>query len=719
MSSFKLYKIAIFWLAAALIFWLIEAAMLAAPEAAVFGSARILLSPRLSAPLIPGLFIYPALFLILGMPIEFVLRFLSRRFGIGSGFHVRVHILMLLIYIIAGSIITAPRGKGGVLWGVALSALVVVLAIIAWSVSIKSKSGGQVSWRYLIPCVFISLWLLPLLPVISFKSEFFSGPLSYHIFTVCGFAAAASIIRFGIPLLNSPLKSLCATAALIIMAASLFGIIYRENASKDLSGLRAAGSHPNIIMIVLDTVRADHLSCYGYSRATTPNIDKIAARGTLFENAMSASNWTLPSHASMFTGQFPAEHQAIGLNKYLDNTYAAMAQILYRIGYRTAAFSANVMIATTGLDRGFESYWGEKKDKNKYKIKPLWVKWADYFTESKKKSKKIKSDKKKKQKVKRKGHSKPSAGEVADAIIAWLEDSKDRKEPFFLFVNLLDAHMPYLPLPGGEMAQFLPDEAALDKALRVSQNSKAYLAGEIQITAEEFELLRALYDAQIAYMDRQLARLFEKLDELNLSDDSILIVTSDHGDFFGERNLMGHGVGAGYPVLNIPIIATNLPGFDEGSRVKPLVQNIDFLPTFADIDKAYWAGLSKMPGKSLLDPDNDRVGFAESYPSENFLDIIAGFSKSASKKFDRETIAVWSGDYEYMKSSDGQEELYYLPDDPREENNLMASRPERASIMSDLAKKRTMRLQNKKSRKKRLAISSDEKDKLRALGYIQ
>jgi arylsulfatase A-like enzyme len=299
-----------------------------------------------------------------------------------------------------------------------------------------------------------------------------------------------------------------------------------------------AGSGPNILVLVADTLRADHVSGYGYQRPTTPRIDRLAAEGQLFLNAYSASSWTLPAHASLFTGRRVYEHHAGREgHPYLDRQFPTLAEVLGRAGYASGGFVANTFWCgrQTGLDRGFihyEDFYTKVGDAlartvlgrmMAYEVLPH-VGLIDI-------------------------PGRRSAADINDHVLRWIDSLGDR--PFFVFANYMDVHGPYIPPPayegrfagrplgrqgGGDIDVGMVDETSTVPA-------PAVLRSWID-----------RYDESLLYLDEQVGRLLDELARRGALDRTIVVLTSDHGESFGEHNLIHHGHSLYQDQIRIPLI---------------------------------------------------------------------------------------------------------------------------------------------------------------------
>jgi len=407
---------------------------------------------------------------------------------------------------------------------------------------------------------------------------------------------------------------------------------------------RAAASpeQPNVLLIILDTVRAASLSLYGHDRQTTPNLERLASRGVVFERAISTSPWTLPSHASMFTGRLNDE-LGTGFLSPLDDTYPTLAEELTGRGYATGGFVANIVFCTEffGLNRGFERYVDQPLNLSmlfasswivRETLPPLRGVFGNHQSLVRKR-----------------------AATVNREFLAWMSEIEDR--PFFAFLNYFDGHAPYLP-PDPYRRLFWPDQPLYWLS---SDHAADY-------EPEAIEQLEAAYDGSIAYLDEQLGLLLEELESRGQLRNTVVIVTSDHGESFGEHGSMGHGRTVYLTELRVPMLVL-LPGAAHaGTRIGEPVSLRNIAATVMDLVGG--ADDSPLPGYSLAPHWNgagdrsDRTAQAGDY-------VV---SELVGKK------SLTIGDYHYWRDRLGNEELYLLEDDPWETRNLIESGSEELTI---------------------------------------
>ena len=419
---------------------------------------------------------------------------------------------------------------------------------------------------------------------------------------------------------------------------------------------------PNVVLLVLDTVRADHLSLYGYDRLTSPNLARLAARGVRFDAARSPAPWTLPSHASLLTGRW--SHQLSADEDHaMNREYPTLAEFLGSRGYATAGFVANTYYcnAAYGLDRGFaryeDCYENDQVNVGEVVRASSLGRLATRAAASLEWCPPLEANEGK------------TAERLNRDALAWIDAHRDR--PFFAFLNYLDAHDPYI-LPEGDHKRFgLRPETSEDFA-----TLRGWHDGNKQhVTTHQVDLVRDAYDDCIAYLDGQVGRLIDDLEGRGLLANTIVVITADHGEQLGEHHLYGHGRSLYRQELEVPLIVM-APGIPQGAIVEEPASLRDVAATVADLMGR--KRTSPFPGVSL----------AESWsggPARPVLSEVAHRPKTRSKNPNRPP--AWRGpmasivarDREYIRNADGREELYDLAD-PDESRDLAKS-PEAESLL--------------------------------------
>ncbi|MEQ8765175.1 MAG: sulfatase [Planctomycetota bacterium] len=318
-----------------------------------------------------------------------------------------------------------------------------------------------------------------------------------------------------------------------------------------------------VILISIDTLRADHLSAYGYERPSSPNLDRFAQDAVLFENAYSQSSWTLPSHMSMFTGLYPLVHGVNDPSHKLASEVWTLPEILKAEGFATTAFTdGGFMAGEHGFDSGFDEYRQDNGD-------PL----------------------------------SPNCGLTKSypRMEAWTREHVEGD--FFMFVHTFDVHGPYR-VEGEHFGRFLGEAVATEKGIADFEFLKT-LEDSDYLLLDRFgsiEELIAAYDGGILFTDHMLGRFFDLLDELGLYEDSLIIVTSDHGEsFFDENVYLGHGIFLHDAETKVPLMIKFPGNRFAGTRFQGMVESVDLLPTILQTCRISPPQTMMIQGTSLLD----------------------------------------------------------------------------------------------------------------------
>ena len=433
---------------------------------------------------------------------------------------------------------------------------------------------------------------------------------------------------------------------------------------------------PNVVLLVLDTVRADHLGCYGHAGAATPFLDGLAAGADRYVAAEAPAPWTLPSHASMFTGRYAFEHGADSGRTPDGRVYDArplgpalptLAEALRECGYATAAFAANTayLSETFGLQRGFDTYSVERG----------------------------------------------LANQVNGRFFAWLEGRAEDERPFFAFLNYMDAHRPYnvRPLEGERGAKLPPADPTPSGDLLDALYASVMGRGE-EPDPELVARIAVQYDHGIAWLDQAVESVAAQLRARGVWDETLLVVTSDHGEFLGEHGLVEHSKDIYQEVLRVPLIV-RAPGQTRG-RVVERRTSLAALPQLV---------LAHVPGPQA---SRQRERFPAHGPDAAVLAEVhftrgKDLAQPWGARFQRERFALFAERWKLILSTDGQDELYDLEADPRELRNLAAERPRlfealaarlRAAVEAGAA--------TPGSSSEAPELSAEQLEELRRLGYL-
>jgi len=432
-----------------------------------------------------------------------------------------------------------------------------------------------------------------------------------------------------------------------------------------LSGCGGFGhkKRPNIILITLDTTRADHLGCYGYHRNTSPNLDKLAAESVLYTQAIATSSWTLPSHASLFTGKFTSSHGAqydvngpfnlvdaiegpqswkVHRARGLSPNELTLARILKDSGYATGAVVGGPwMKKIFGFGEGFDYYDDDEIGTLNGRL----------------------------------------AGQVTDKAVEWVE--KSQKKEFFLFLNYFDPHSPYAPPRSLAIPFWPPSQQDFEK-----------------MPLKERIILH--YDSEIFYMDHYFGQFLETLKAQNLYDNTLIIITADHGELFDEHGENGHGQTLWQGEIHVPLFIKYPAGEEPPKSLDLRVQLTDILPLICKR-----LGIKKPDGiQGDAPPDIKHPVLAETYP----LKVLTQNGDWRS---------IFDGDFKFLWNSKGNHQLIDLRNDPGENVNLMKHQAQRAVDMQAKMERYIAVLPKPEPASELQELDKETRDALKSLGYVR
>lgn len=446
--------------------------------------------------------------------------------------------------------------------------------------------------------------------------------------------------------------------SVLIFACALFPVVSCNSKGESRSGQKIS----KVILISIDTLRADYLSCYDSNKKTSPNIDRLAEESVLFESATSQGPSTAISHKSILYSLYPAVHK-VTKDTVPTESGRSPLEILQSKGFKTAAFVGGGQLSRKfGFARGFDSYWEaagtRKKGKDRFNLQSIEMNTND-----------------------------------------WLD--RNYKEKFFLFVHTYEVHCPYNP-PEKYAQKFASwYKGNLDPNGKCGDNYY-----NVQpMSPDDVQYVRDLYSGSVNFVDEFIGRFLEKLKNLNIYDQTMIVFLSDHGESLGERTYVGHNIP--YEIqLHVPLIL-RIPGYGDDRIDQPVI-GLDVMPTIFDV-----------------------LGLGRAYPFQgrSLIPVISGSGKIESERVliaeQKDRVRVRKGDWACLFSRSGppREELYNVKDDPEQLNNLAEKNPEKAR---ELVRYYSKMLDSSKEMSARFVLGTESrpdldeatKEQLKALGYV-
>ena len=408
-----------------------------------------------------------------------------------------------------------------------------------------------------------------------------------------------------------------------------------------------SAARPNVVLFYIDTFRADHAHCYGYRRETTPSLDSLAARGTLFETHIAASSWSLPCYGSIFTSLPPPTHGASDLHAVIDRSFTTLAGVMAANGYATAAFVGGAQLTHIfGMDNGFQTYEDEPN-------------FASLF-------------------------------DKVPAALAWL-DRHGREKPFLLMVQGYDAHQPYdVPLGFADVYDQGYQGLVHDQSLLCYENIPK-IAGNVfrssgttpnsptgvtlpaaarsaprsawvsaPLSAADRAHMACHYDGALTYADTWLGYFLEEFEARGFAKNTIVLFGGDHGEGLGEHGYYHHRFDLYDSMIHVPLVIAG-PGVAAGRRVKDLVEQVDLAPTILELCSL--APCRAFQGRSLA----PYLSSTPPVPAEGPERI--GFSSLTT------SVSARTSRWHYIRETPGKRFLYDLVSDPDEQTNLLETQP--------------------------------------------
>lgn len=448
---------------------------------------------------------------------------------------------------------------------------------------------------------------------------------------------------------------------------------------------RPLADGPNVLIILWDTTRADKMSLYGFPKPTTPNIDRFAQEAVVFDRAISPAMWTPPSHASLFTGYAPTHHGVEATNKWLDSYHVTLAEWLGQSGYDTYAFSANPFVSKdTNLTQGFDvsenAFAGDWKREARKATKAKFID-GDASTDISPAWKPPPG-----QNASGLAHGfKEAAGVAHMALVRWLTEREEPQRPWFAFLNMMEVHIPRVPTL--ESRKRVMTDAQIETSLKtdVAQiNLLAHTFGKKLYTPDEIAAINGVYEAALIDMDRETGALLDDLKAQGMLENTVVILTADHGDNLGDHGMFGHKYDVYDTLLHVPLLIW-FPDQLKARRVTTPVSNLNLFTTILDL-----VGIAppdtepESHGSVLTDAAGPVFSELNETTPISIQRIAKTYGLDDASKYIRSFRAVEVDGWKLIRASDNAHELFDLGADPGELNNLYAAEPARGQQMISL-----------------------------------
>ncbi len=508
----------------------------------------------------------------------------------------------------------------------------------------------------------------------------------------------------------------------------------------------------DVVFLVLDTQRADRLSCYGYTQPTSPHLDALAADATLFRRAYSPAQWTVPSHSSLFTGLYPSAHATQQSSSILPSALTPLAQRMWDGGYFTAAFCNNPLVGVVdnGLRRGFYSflnYSGWLTSRPNQAGQPVTVvgRYRQFFKRVLTRIMHHAQDSFARSDallefamtplmvpfwqtaLSFKGNTGRSLNDAADLLINRRGLQPD--QPIFSFINLMGTHMPFHP-DRKQVERFAPTLLRNRNARRFLRQFNSDVFGWFAplakaMDAEQKQILDGMYDAEVATQDQQVGHFFERLRTSGALDRTLVVICADHGDHLGEHGFIGHSISLYNVLTHVPLIVRDPAGNlargsvrDDVVSTRRLFHTVLNATGLAENDEERYT-LAQSPSS---DPDQGVV-FAEGIAPQNVLSLMQKHRPDLVRKYhcDQPRRAVWAGQHKLILTGSDHLELFDLAADPGENKNLVATLPAVTELMRGHLTRFAHQMEAAALPAERITDQNDPllRQRLRALGYME
>ncbi len=402
---------------------------------------------------------------------------------------------------------------------------------------------------------------------------------------------------------------------------------------------------PNILWIVWDCARSDRVSGHGHPRNTTPHLDNLIKSGIDYSSAYSSAIWSLPGYASLLTGSYPRQHQVNSPESYLDPETVTLPQTLREAGYHTTCFSNNAWLSNfTGSSNGFAEFnelWFSAQKTYRDKFQFLWSRLQGYLV----------------------GDADKNARMTNARIVKHLK--ANRGKPYFLFSAYMEPHWPYTFHPRTSRQVLTREERNVLKGKLNNDVISWWCLSEYdqEVLAETRKKAELLYDIEMRYLDTQTHNLLKRLEAEGLLENTIVVITADHGELLGEQGVFGHQFNVLEPVRHVPLILWSPDLLPKGQVINDIVQTTDIARTICDLCDVPWEG--NVDGTFLLpmaDGEGKRKTAITDYPIPLLEPVTRRYPEADLSKIDRGLTTISNASYKIVQTSKGGRRAYHASD---------------------------------------------------------
>lgn len=476
---------------------------------------------------------------------------------------------------------------------------------------------------------------------------------------------------------------------------------------------------PNIVLLVLDAVRAKSISAYGRSIRKTPFLDAFAAKNVLFKRAFSPGTWTIPTHSSMLTGLYLSQHriESTKADRYFNDAIVPLPTALQAHGYRTAAFSQNFLFSPKYQFGYFQEYHdmdGLRKSKSLFRSHRSGALQNSFVGRYLRKVTGVRL--------------------FLDSMLDWIQTSNE-EQPFFLMANLANVHYPWAPPPGALWRELGFKVRHLRNQELVQPGPFQFNSGKRKVTKLHREFWFALYHAALSHADREVGRFLRRLQQWSGWSNTIVVITADHGEMLGDyEDIVGHMLTLHDNLLHVPLIVRH-PKYSENMVVEQVVQNMDLYASILEwtgcpVDGIPTAQLQRPSLSVAMQAPNavDGVAFAEEDYTDSYNPVhglLRVNPKMEPTKYPRRQISVHTATHKYIWAEDQPGKFYNIKSDPDESRNLIdTGTPAEQAVLKELNQalegwRTSLKYFPPNRINQDLKVDPVTMDRLRNLGYVE